>query len=102
MTTNAEAWAGMSVKEWAKLDPEFPKRILDSYEREVRHIQRIAWACLWSAVFALLVLAGVALYFVSHQAASEGALVFGAGSVSIVGLFVTNRFVVSRKQRPSG
>jgi hypothetical protein len=95
--TASDRWGGLSVEEWGKIDPSFPARILDGCERDIAFERRIAWACLGAAFLALLLLSSLAIYFVINEAPTQGSLIFGSGSVSLVGLFATSRFVYRRR-----
>lgn len=57
-------------------------------ELEAHRIRRLGYVL---AFCSILVLAGVAVYFVDRGAPSQGAAVIASGAVAITGIFVTGR-----------
>jgi len=81
------------------VNPGTFERIMNSVERAERHDQRMEWADFALRFFGMLcglgsasILALLAKYYIDHGAASQGAGIFGAGTASVVGVFVAERF----------
>ncbi|HEX5403756.1 MAG TPA: hypothetical protein VFX16_15810 [Pseudonocardiaceae bacterium] len=112
MKTEAEAppiratvvsrWADLpaadQAKKWEQVSPGTFDRVMAGVERAERHDRRMDWADLalrtlglFSGLGAVVVLGWTAMHFASSGAPTQGLGVFGAGSASIVGAFLTVR-----------
>jgi hypothetical protein len=83
---------------WERIRPGTFAEVMASVERAERHARAMAWADfglrtlgLFFGLGAVGVLGWTAAHFASSGAATQGLGVFGAGSASIVGAFLSVR-----------
>jgi len=104
------AWAAMptpgKLEAYERAAPGTAERMLALLEAQQLHTQRIELDALrirrlghLLAFLSVLVLAGVASYFVNRGAPTQGAAVIVTGAVAVTGIFVTGR-VASRGALP--
>lgn len=105
-----EVWSGLPPREqaaaWEKQVPGSARIMLEEVRRLNRHKRRIAVAqigvqvllivCAFSSV---ILFVWLATYFVNHHAPTQGAIVVGAGLVSLVGAFL-GRGAISKRTSP--
>lgn len=112
MKTEAEAppartavvsrWADLpaadQARKWEQVSPGTFERVMAGVERAERHDRVMDWADLALRVLglvcglgAVVVLGWTAVHFASSGAPTQGLGVFGAGSASIIGAFITVR-----------
>lgn len=101
-TAVASRWADLppadQAKKWEQVSPGAFDRVMAGVERAERHEHRMDWADfvlralgLVSGLAAVVVLGWTAAHFASSGAPTQGLGVFGAGSASIIGAFLTVR-----------
>ncbi|SFP18841.1 hypothetical protein [Amycolatopsis rubida] len=94
----ADLPAATQAQKWENISPGTFERILIGVERAERHDRRMDWADVGlrllgmaTGLGAVVILGVTALHFASHGAPTQGLGVFGTGSASIIGAFVTTR-----------
>jgi hypothetical protein len=95
-----ELLLGASLKELDEVSAELRGFCLRRIDANFRHAHALAWACLGCSFAGFLVLAALAWFYLRNGAATEAAWIFGSGSATILGLFVTTRFVYEWTRRP--
>jgi len=94
-TTAASAWPDLLpssiVKEWAELDPQAPSVLLQEITRDARHLRRMAWARLLSAVTVFGSSLGISAYFAAAQGTPWSAASAGAGTLVVATILLTGR-----------
>jgi hypothetical protein len=89
------AWPGRlpsdAVKEWAAVDPSAPSVLLKEIADDARHIRRIAWARLISAVLLFAGSMALSTYLILTGAALGGAVSAGGGTITVVTILLTGR-----------
>jgi uncharacterized membrane protein len=108
-TAVASRWADLppadQAKKWEQVSPGAFDRVMAGIERAERHDHRMDWADvvlrllgMLSGLAAVAILGWTAMHFASTGAATQGLGVFGAGSASIIGAFLTVRRTRDRDQ----
>lgn len=94
----ADLPAADQAKKWEQVSPGTFDRVMAGVERAERHDRRMDWAdvCLrvlgmLTGLAAVAILGWTAMHFASQGAPTQGLGVFGAGSASIIGAFLTVR-----------
>lgn len=98
----ASVWSGLptakQATEWEKIRPGTFAEVMASVERAERHARAMAWADFVLRALGLVaglgsvgILGWTAAHFATSGAATQGLGVFGAGSASIVGAFLSVR-----------
>jgi hypothetical protein len=94
----ADLPAADQARKWEQVSPGTFERVMAGVERAERHDRLMDWADLalralglFCGLGAVAVLGWTAAHFASSGAPTQGLAVFGAGSASIVGAFLTVR-----------
>lgn len=98
----ASGWSSLptakQATEWEKIRPGTFAEVMASVERAERHARAMAWAefalralGLVAGLGSVAILGWTAAHFAISGAATQGLGVFGAGSASIVGAFLSVR-----------
>ncbi|MEV4352144.1 hypothetical protein AB0J83_47425 [Actinoplanes sp. NPDC049596] len=86
--TTSTAWPHLlppgTIAEWKRVDPNAPAVLLQQITEDARHMRRMAWARLISAVTLFAGSLGVSALFVHTGAAAGGAVSAGAGTITVV------------------
>ena len=95
-------WDTLLPQDLARLDrlsPELRNWWLRSQDKQLAHLRHLRWADRGLYGLGMLLSAGsvgayvwVALYFVNHHAAAQGAAILGGGAATLAGLFLGSRF----------
>jgi uncharacterized membrane protein len=80
------------AERWEQLRPGTLNRLLDEIEREENHRRSIERTGQRYAMGTVVLLAFLAGFFVFCGAATQGAAIIVVGAVSLVTVFLTNRF----------
>jgi hypothetical protein len=94
----ADLPAADQAKKWEQVSPGMFERVMAGVERAERHDRRMDWAdvCLRglgvaAGIGAVVIMGWTAMHFASQGAPTQGLGIFGAGSASIIGAFLTVR-----------
>jgi ABC-type enterochelin transport system permease subunit len=79
------------VKEWAKVHKQAPEILLQEIANDARHLRRMAWARLISAVTLFGGSMALSAFFVASDAAVGGAISAGGGTISVVTILLTGK-----------
>ena len=94
MPPSPSGWPGLlppeTLKEWRKIDPEFPGRLLTQIENDACHLRRMAWARLVAGVVLFAASLAVSALYVLHGAAPYGAA-SGLAGASVFAILLTGR-----------
>jgi hypothetical protein len=100
--TTSTAWPNLlppgTIAEWKRVDPNAPAVLLQQIADDARHMRRMAWARLISAVTLFAASLGVSAYFVHSGAALGGVASAGTGTITVVTILLTGRPPVPRRR----
>jgi hypothetical protein len=100
--SSSTAWPNLlppgTIAEWKKVDPAAPAVLLQQITEDAKHMRRMAWARLVSAVLLFAGSSGLSAYFVYSGTAVGGAVSAGAGTITVVTILLTGRPPAPRRK----